>query len=612
MCGLVGFIDNRSKAEKKKIIKSMSDKIIHRGPDGEGFFVDNSIAMGFRRLSIIDLEGGNQPLYSEDENLVINFNGEVYNYKELREDLIEKGHIFKTEADTEVVLHGYEEYGTDILKKLRGMYGFAIWNRKEQELFLVRDIFGIKPMYYYRDEDIFMYGSEIKGFLPNPSFKKVLNREALKPYLTFQYSALEETFFKNVYSLGAGKYLLYKNGEMVINSYYEIDYNNKEKEALVKTADRINTAMEESILYHKVSDVEVGSFLSSGVDSSYIVSCANVRKAFTVGFKQDGFDETSYARDLCKILRKEHKSKIISADEFFDILPTVQYHSDLPHANLSTVPLYFLSKMASEDVKVVLSGEGADELFGGYGEYDEADICLYYKCIPYFMRRLVGLIAEALPECVRGKHFLIRNGSPLNKHYIGPAYIMSEKEANGILTKDYRNRIKASKIIKPITKPYRKKPEVIQKMHLDMKMWMVNDILLKDDKMTMANSLELRVHFLDKEVFEMSATIPTEYLVYDHITKYAFREASTHKIPDEWSKRKKKGFLVPFREWIKEDKYYKRVKEMFEEDFVSEFFDRKKIMKYLDDHYSGERNCARKIYTIYSFLIWYKVYFIEN
>lgn len=612
MCGLVGFIDKKKSSEKKKIIKNMSDKIIHRGPDGEGFFVDEKIAMGFRRLSIIDLNGGNQPLYSEDENLVINFNGEVYNYKELREDLIKKGHIFKTEADTEVVLHGYEEYGKDILKKLRGMYGFAIWNRKEGELFLVRDIFGIKPMYYYKDDDIFMYGSEIKSFLANPSFKKELNKEALKPYLTFQYSALEETFFKNVYTLGAGKYLLYKNGEMEINSYYDIRYKNRKNEDIGKVADRINTAMEESIEYHKISDVEVGSFLSSGVDSSYIVSCANVRKAFTVGFKQDGFDETSYARDLCKILRKEHKSKIISADEFFDILPTVQYHSDLPHANLSTVPLYFLSKMASEDVKVVLSGEGADELFGGYGEYDEADICLKYKRIPYFMRRGLGCMAEVLPEGIKGKHFLIRNGSPLSKHYIGPAYIMGEGEANSILTDKYRSSLRVSDIIEPITEPYDEKPEVIQKMHLDMKMWMVNDILLKADKMTMANSLELRVPFLDKEVFEMSATIPTKYLVHDHITKYAFRVASEDKIPDEWAKRKKKGFLVPFKEWIKDEKYYKRVKEMFEEDFVTEFFNRDKIIKYLDDHFSGKKNCARKIYTIYSFLIWYKVYFIDN
>lgn len=610
MCGLVGFIDKKDKKEKKTIIKNMSDKIIHRGPDGEGYFVDDNIAMGFRRLSIIDLEGGNQPLYNEDENLVINFNGEIYNYKEIRKELISLGHKFKTSSDTEVILHGYEEYGVKILDKLRGMYAISIWNRSKQELFLARDIFGIKPLYYYKDKDSFMYASEIKSLLANPSFKKELNTQALKPYLTFQYSPLEETFFKNVYSLAPGKYMLYKDGKITKKKYYDFKYNNGEG-SIEEIKQELNRVMDDSIKYHKISDVEVGSFLSSGVDSSYIVTKADVDKAFTVGFNNEGYNEIEAAKGLTKILNKKHITKIISPDEFFDILPTVQYHSDLPHANLSTVPLYFLSKMAGKEVKVVLSGEGADELFGGYGEYDEADICLKYKKIPYPLRRVLGNIAKILPN-IYGKHFLIRNGSPLEEHYIGPAYIMDEKEANSILKEEYKSNIKPKDIIKDICKETSDKEEVVQKMHLDMKMWIVNDILLKADKMTMANSLELRVPYLDRKVFEMSSKIPTKYLVHNHVTKYAFRQASFDVIPEEWSKRKKKGFLVPFKDWIKEEKYYNKVKEMFNQDFVSDFFDREKILKYLEQHYKNKKNNARKIYTIYSFLIWYKVYFIDN
>lgn len=610
MCGLVGYIDKQNKKTKKEIIKKMADTIIHRGPDGEGYFIDENIAMGFRRLSIIDLEGGNQPLYNEDKTLVINFNGEIYNYKELREELIKKGHKFVTNSDTEVIIHGFEEYREKIVTKLRGMFAFVIWDIKENKLFGARDPFGIKPFYYYKNDELFMYGSEIKSFLAHPYFKKELNKEALKTYLTFQYSALNETFFKNTFKLDPGYYLIYENNKLTIKKYFNINYRNS-KDSLDNVIDNINRTMKDSIEHHKISDVEVGSFLSSGVDSSYVVSNAKVAKTFTVGFKNKGFDETKDAKDLSKILGIENISEEITPDMFFKILPTVQYYSDEPHANLSAVPLYYLSKLASKHVKVVLSGEGADELFGGYFEYDVPKEYEKYNKIPFVIRKTICNLVQYLPN-FKGKHFLIKGGSSLIDSYVGQAFIMNNDEANNLLTDAYKTDINYQDLTFPKYNEVKDKDEILKKMYLDMNFWLPYDILLKADKMTMANSLELRVPFLDKEVFKMSETIPLNYIINNHVTKYAFREAALKTVPEEWSNRPKLGFLVPFKEWIKEDKYYKKVKKLFNEDWVAEFFHIDKINKLLDEHYEGKWNNARKVYTIYCFLIWYKVYFIND
>lgn len=610
MCGFAGFIDNLSIDRKNIIIKRMSDTIAHRGPDGEGFYTDDSIAMGFRRLSIIDLSMGDQPLYNEDRSLVINFNGEIYNYKELREELIAKGHTFVTHADTEVIIHGFEEYGENIVDKLRGMFAFVIWNNKTKELFGARDPFGIKPFYYYDTPELFEYGSEIKAFLKHPLFKKELNNDALKTYLMYQYSVPTDSFFVNVHKLNPGHCFMYKEGKMNIRQYFKIDYRNNDDD-LDTAVDKINSIMKESIEYHKISDVEVGAFLSSGVDSSYIVANANVDKAFTVGFKSDHFDETEDAHALCEILGMKHSRKHITADMFFDILPTVQYHSDEPHANLSAVPLYYLANMASKEVKVVLSGEGADELFGGYYEYETPPEYARYNKLPFGFRRFMKGVAEKMPN-IKGRHFLIRAGSTLEESYIGQAFIMNNEEADTILKPKYRSGKLYQDITHPIFEEIKDKPDLLKKMYLDMHLWLPYDILLKADKMTMANSLELRVPFLDKEVFKVSEEIPLKYIIHDYITKYAFRKAANKTIPEEWAKRKKLGFLVPFREWLKEDKWYEKVKEQFTKPWVSEFFDVDEIVHILDEHKAGRWHNQRKIYTIYAFLIWYEVFFIND
>ncbi len=606
MCGFTGYV-HKSK-NKEKIIKQMADSIKHRGPDGEGFYTDDDIAMGFRRLSIIDLKGGDQPLFNEDKSLVINFNGEIYNFQEIREELIKKGHVFKTKCDTEVIVHGYEEYGTDIVNKLRGMFGFVIWDNKKKELFGARDPFGIKPFYYYKKKDVFMYASEIKSFLSNPLFEKELNKKSLKNYLVFQYDALNETFFKNVFKLDPGHYIIYKDGKITIKKYFNFEYKNDYKD-INKIVDGINDIMANSIKYHQISDVEVGSFLSSGVDSSYIVSNAKPEKTYTVGFDgEGGFNEIKDAEDLSKILGIKNKSKLITPEMFFEAVPKVQYYSDEPHANLSAVPLYYLSQLAAKDVKVVLSGEGADELFGGYAPYNVSKAYKIYRIVPFFIRKGLKKIAIHLPK-LKGRHFLIKGGTKLIDGYIGQAYIMDNVEANSLLKDEYKSDLRYQDITKDTFDKVKGKDEILKKMYLDMNFWLPYDILLKADKMTMASSLELRVPFLDKEVLEYSTHIGVPYIVRNGITKYAFRKAASNTVPKEWSQRPKLGFLVPFRNWLREDKYYNIVKESFNKDYASEFFDVEKINKLLDDHYNGKRNTARKVYTIYTFLVWYGIYF---
>ncbi len=609
MCGITGFIDKKNRQEKQDILNRMMKRIEHRGPNSEGSYVDETVALGFRRLSIIDLEGGSQPIFNEDNNMLVTFNGEIYNFKELRSELEEKGHVFKTNTDTETILHGYEEYGKEIVKKLRGMFAFVIYNLETKELFGARDHFGIKPFYYYNADGLFMYGSEIKSFLEHPNFKKELNEEALRPYLTFQFSALEETFFKGVFKLKEGHMFTYKDGNMNIEQYYKINYeqSNKTEQEFI---DEINDKIEKSVECHKNSDVKLGAFLSGGVDSSYIVSTLMPNKTFSVGFERKLFNEIDQAKGLSDLLNIENVNKVITADEFFDNLDKIMYYSDEPHANLSAVPLYFLSKMTKEHVTVVLSGEGADELFGGYESYAVSKKERMYRHVPKFIRHALGKFAFNKPW-FHGRKFLVRNGLSVEEYYTGSSFIFNECEKKDILTEKYMKGKTFTEITKPYFDQVKDKDEITKKQFLDMHLWMVEDILLKADKMTMANSIELRVPILDRVVMETARTIPTKYKITDETTKYVFRKAAFTKLPEEWAKRPKWGFPVPFQFWIQEDKYYNKVKDMFSEDFVKEFFNQENILKMLEDHKNNKAPNGRKIYVLYTFLIWYKKYFIE-
>lgn len=607
MCGFSGFYSKS--ITDKKVIKEMNSMIVHRGPDSEGYYFDKGINFGFRRLSIIDLKEGSQPILNETEDIAIIFNGEIYNYKEIRKDLESLNYKFKTHSDTEVILHGYEAWGEKgILLKLRGMFSFTIWDSKQEKLFGARDHFGIKPYYYAELDEDFLFGSEIKSFLRYPKFKKEVNEKALKHYLVFQYNPLEETFFKGVKKLRPGHFYTYENGIMKIEPYYELTLDYDENMSFETAVSKIEKEVEESVKYHQISDVEVGAFLSGGVDSSYVVATAKPDKTFSVGFDNRGFNETVYAKELSDMLGIKNYSKLITPEEFFEGIKKVQYFSDEPHANLSSVPLFFLARLAREQVKVVLSGEGADELFAGYNEYNEPLPQRIYKRLPFKLRNTLYKKLKDRPH-FHGKNIVLRYGRRVEDRYIGPAEIMTDEEANSLLTATYKNPETAGDLTKKYYDNVKEMDDVSKRLYLDMKLWIVEDILLKADKMTMANSLELRVPLLDKKMWELARTIPTRHKAYHEYTKYAFRKAAFKKLPEAWAKRRKLGFVVPFVTWIREESYYKLVKEMFNKDFVDLFFEKEKINHLLEEHYHQRANYGRKVYTIYTFLLWYEIYF---
>ena len=607
MCGFAGFYGGEQE-DRREIVSRMGAAIAHRGPDDDGVFVDETAALGFRRLSIIDLGGGVQPMASADGRYVMVFNGEIYNYRELRLELEKEGAVFATDSDTEVILQTYLRYGKATAERLRGMFAFVIYDKTEKTLYGARDWFGIKPFYYTMLDGAFLFGSEIKSFLEYPAFRKEINRDALKLYLTFQYSPLEETIFKGVFRLLPGTYFVYDGKSFVTERYFEITYD-PQRRSFGDAVKRIDEAVLSSVEYHQIADVEVGSFLSGGVDSSYVASTVKPMKTYSVGFEIGGFDETALAQDLSRILGMPNRAKGISADEFFEALPAVQYHSDEPHANLSAVPLYFLAALAAEDVKVVLSGEGADELFGGYDWYMQSDVARAYHALPKGCRRFFAATLGKLPLPAL-KRFLAAGLEEVEESYIGQAFIMNDEEANAILTEPYRSKISYRDVTAPYYEKVKGCDDLTKKLYLDMHLWLPNDILLKADKMTMAHSLELRVPYLDREVFRVARTLTSGQKMKGRHTKRAFRTAALSHIPTAWANRKKAGFMVPFRVWLKEDRYYETVKAMLMRDFASEFFDTKALIAMLDEHKNGVKNHARKLYTVYAFLLWYEQYFI--
>ena len=578
-----------------------------------GDFIDDDMALGFRRLSIIDLsEDGAQPMTNEDGSIVTVFNGEIYNFAELREELSAKGHCFKCHADTEVLVHGYEEYGESLVERLRGMFAFVIWDRNKKTLFGARDHFGIKPFYYGSLSDgSLIFGSEIKSFLEHPNFVKAVNRRALRPYLTFQYSVMEETFFEGVNKLLPAHCFTWNAEDgMKIRRYWDVDFTEGE-ESFEHYRDELDATVRESVAAHRISDVRVGSFLSGGVDSSYITAALMPDETFSVGFAFDKFNETDEAGELSRLLGIKNYKKIIEADECFENFEDIQYHMDEPQSNPSSVPLYFLAKLAKEHVTVVLSGEGADEIYAGYEWYDETPMMRKYKKLPKPLRIAAASAARKLPY-FKGHDFIIKGSSRPEDYFIGQALVFPEKEALSVLNDKYRDAPSVKEITAPIYERVKGKSELVKKQYLDLNLWLPGDILLKADKMSMASSLELRVPFLDKVVMKQAQEIPSRFKINEKNTKYVLREASHKTLPDEWANRTKKGFPVPIKYWLREDKYYNIVKEYFMSDFAAEFFRRDAIMKLLDDHKNGKAQNQRKIWTVFTFLVWYKKFFIEE
>ena len=614
MCGFIGYIHGSQEMEHDKVLREMLDTITHRGPDDQSTYIDHKVSLGFSRLSILDLRSAaNQPLVAE--GVVLVFNGEIFNYREIRAELMELGFDFSTTSDTEVLLKGYLYFGEKIIEKLRGMFAFLIWDKPNDKFIVARDPFGIKPLYYSQlPDESFIFGSEIKSFMKHPGFVKTLNKRALKPYLTFQYSVLDETFFEGVYRVQPGTYMVMtKDEEFRTVAYFSREFKEQQK-SYAEYIEDIQEAVAESVEVHRVSDVPVGSFLSGGIDSSYITSLLKPQKAFTIGFKEyeEMFDETKLAVDLAGQLGVEIKQRYVSAQESFDVFPTIQWHMDEPHSDPSIIPLYFLNEMASKEVTVILSGEGADELFGGYEWYQPSKKMNNYRKLPIVVQYTAARFSNVLPPSNPFRKFFQKAIQPIEERFIGHAMVWSEKDALGILKEGYQNGPSVQEVVNPYYLNMNYQSETDKMQALDLELWLPRAILLKADKMSMAHSIELRVPFLDKKVFETAKQLPENMRVNYGKSKVALRDAAISNLPEDWAKRKKLGFPVPIRHWMREEKYYKKIQSTFQQGYVKEFFDQPKLLDYLEQHYKNEENYARYIWTVYSFCVWYEQYFMKD
>ena len=602
MCGIAGFI-SPARADAAALAPMLA-RIAHRGPDGQGTFVEGPAALGHCRLAIIDLQGGAQPLYSEDKNFVVVFNGEIYNYRELTAELTALGHTFTTRTDTEVLLHGWEQWGRELLPRLRGMFAFALWDRRAQVLFCARDMFGIKPLYYCRCADgTLLFASEIKAFLDHPSFEKQLNTAQLPLYLSCQYSPGRDTFFAGVQKLLPGHFLEFSEGIVRTTRWVQPAFLPGDTPP---APDELESVLRQSAEAHKIADVEVAGFLSGGVDSAYLTALARPARTYTISYAEPKYDESFPARALARNLGLRNRVRCISPGEFWDAVPAVQYHMDEPMADAAAVALYFLNREAARDVKVVLSGEGADELFGGYNIYRDPFTARWYNRLPLWLRGGLGAAASLLPPGP-GVNFLVRRGLSLEERYFGPTALLTEREKRRLLP-GYEGDGDPVCLTESIWDMTEDQDPVTRMQQVDLQLWLAGDILLKADKMSMAHSLELRVPYLDKEVFALAAALPAAAKANARMTKIALRQAAARTLPPAAAARKKLGFPVPVRDWLRQEPYTSRVRAVFSRPAAGEFFNVRLLHTMLNHHLHGG-DCWRQIWCVYSFLIWYEQFF---
>ena len=612
MCGFVGYVNQTDIPDNT--IEKMADRIRHRGPDDEAYFADEGAAMGFRRLSIIDLAHGKQPMYNSDETKVLTFNGEIYNYREIREELKALGYEFRTDVDSEVLIHGYDAWGPKLLDKLRGMYAFVIYDRKTKEVFGARDHFGIKPMYYYDDGQSFLWASEIKAFLDHPKFVKEFNEKLLPIHLSFEFIPSKETMFKNVYKLLPGHYFIHKDGKTEIHQYYKFNYDHiDENQTIEGDAKKIQGLVDNSVKAHMVADVEVGSFLSSGVDSSYVLNeAAKLKpiKSFSLGFNNSKYSELDWSSRFAKKIGQENTRITMDGDDYFDILPTIMYYMDEPLSNPSAMQLYYLSKGTRKQVKVALSCEGADEFIGGYNTYLEArPFEKYQKYVPAGLRSALSKMVINLPR-FHGQRFLVRGAQPLSERYYRVNYVFNYHDRDKILKNKDLN-VDSGAYTKHIFDDVKDKYEMKQMQYFDINTWLPFDILHKADRMSMCNSLEVRTPLVDKEVAAFAATMPIKTRIRGDETKVSLRTAAAAELPKDVANKEKLGFPSPIASWIKEDKFRKRIEEAFTSDVAKKFFEPEALLEILQEHING-KSSMQKIFTIYTFILWYQVYFPED
>lgn len=614
MCGFVGFCtDKKINSYDIKTLKSMNNIIIHRGPDSCGLYKSNNSILGFRRLSIIDLSEGSQPFSDDNKDYTLVFNGEIYNYKILKKELEEKGIVFKTNTEAEVILNSYKLYGKSFVKNLRGMFAFAIWDNLNKKLFCARDPFGIKPFYYIEKNNKFYFSSELKCLLYANICDLNLDEKSLHDYLTFQFVPEPNTMFNDIKILNSG-FTLEKslNSNCILEKYWQPQFHiqNKTQDEKIKA---IRSVLEDSVSNHMQSDVPIGCFLSGGIDSTIITLLSkkiNPKiKTFTVGFDVNGYSEINYAKETASSLNVENISKTVNSSEFIKDIYKIIWHMDSPVADPSLIPIYYISKEARKYVKVILSGEGSDELFGGYRIYHEPSSLKVFSYMPNSLKRILKHIANICPEGVKGKSFIERGCSSIEERYVGNAKIFKDNEKQYYL-KNYNKLFKYTTVTKPLFADALNYDMITKMQYIDINTWLKGDILIKSDRMSMANSLELRVPFLDKEVFNIASCLSPSDKIQKGTTKFLLREAFKDDLPKDIVSRQKLGYPVPIRCWLK-DELYTWARNIILNSQTDDFINKKAILDLLEKHRTGSIDYSRKIWTILTFMLWYKI-FIED
>lgn len=626
MCGICGKLNFDINNEVDKgLIKKMCDTLVHRGPDDEGYYINKNIGLGMRRLSIIDLNTGHQPISNENQKIWIVFNGEVYNYRELKQDLIKKGHQFKTGSDTEAIIHLYEEYDVDCLKHLRGMFAFAIWDEVKSRLFLARDRVGKKPLIYTAANNSIIFASELKAVIQDNSVKKEIDFDALDQYMSFQFVPAPYTIFKGINKLPPASYLLCEKGNIIVKRYWQLDFNSKIIMSEDEYAEGILRELEEAVKLRMISDVPLGALLSGGIDSSAVVAIMaklsdKPIKTFSIGFEEEEYSEIKYARIVAEQFKTEHHEFIVKPD-IIEILPELSWFYDEPFADKSAVPSYYVAKEAGRHLKVVLNGDGGDEAFAGYGRYDfgkNIASLLPSSLKVQLMRQTIKNYFKVSDKSKLTSKMIKKialNQFPVSRSIIFPEFFNGREKYN-LYTQNARetlNNTISNKIDELLNGVEDIKEPIDSMINIDFNHYLSGDLLLKMDIASMANSLEARSPFLDHKLLEFSMNIPCSFKIKNGERKYILKRALSDILPDGILNRNKMGFSIPLIYWLRNElKGFAYQTILNDSDGIKQFFNLNYVKQLLDEHASGRKNHAHRIWSLIVFEMWYRRFMKGN
>ena len=623
MCGIAGFVESAETTsplapdESRALVHRMCEVIRHRGPDDEGVWVDEGVALGMRRLSIIDLSTGHQPIHNEDRTIWIVFNGEIYNHGDIRRELEARGHRYRTKSDTETIVHAYEEWGDDCVHKFRGMFGLAIWDTRTKSLLVARDRIGIKPMHYAAVNGRLYFGSELKSLLEAPDLPRDVDLDALDHYLSFLYTPRDGSIFKSVRKLPPGHLLTWQDGRVSIERYWQMpaaeDFHGSEADAVRQ----LRAVLADAVKCHLLSDVPLGAFLSGGIDSSLVVglmsetSGARV-KTFSIGFDEPAFDELEHARRVAQHFATDHHEFVVKPDAV-QILDALVSHFDEPFADSSAIPTWYVSEMARRHVTVVLSGDGGDELFGGYDRYvPHPRVVAFDRYSPRALRRVAAIAAAQLPHGARGKNFLRHVGRDEQGRYLDAIRFFGADEKPALLTSDLRRQLEGPDPETRLARHFERfagLPWPSQMMRFDAETYLPEDVLTKVDRMSMAHSIESRVPLLDNEVMALAASLPAAMKIKNGRRKHVLKEVAATLLPREILDRRKQGFGVPLGVWFRGN-----LRELFADTLLSPaslqrgYFQPAFVRQIVDEHLSGKRDHTLRLWQLVVFERWHQQY----